>query len=252
MKTKDTANLTKIRKGKLPKHIGVILDGNGRWAQKQGLKRLDGHEKGAEVIINLLDSLLALKIKVVSLYVFSTENWRRPKAEVNGLLSLLDRFVYENRETMLKKGIRLKISGDMNALPKKIQHSLLETIDATARGKKMVANFCLNYGSHDEITRAIFRYHTSLLRLKPKKMLKALENKISYSSFEKFLDTNNLPPVDFLIRTAGEKRLSNFLLLQAAYAELYFTETLWPDFNQAVLLSAIQEYQKRVRKYGGL
>ena len=233
-----------------PVHFAVLcfdlvdLDGNGRWAKSKGLKRLDGHRKGAEAVDNLLDTLLELQIKFVSLYVFSTENWKRPRTEITGLFKLLDEFITKREERMLQKGIKLHISGDLSRIPAKVRIKIENVQNSTAKGKNLTANFCLNYGSKDEILRAAMLCYQQM-------QLKKI-SRISEKMFSQNLDTAGLPDIDLLIRTAGEKRLSNFLLWQSAYAELYFTDTLWPDFSKKDLLAAVVDYQSRIRKFGAI
>ena len=246
--TSKSKNKTALPAGlnpkQIPAHIAVILDGNGRWAKSKGLKRLDGHRKGAEAVDNLLDTLLELQIKFVSLYVFSTENWKRPRTEITGLFKLLDEFITKREERMLQKGIKLHISGDLSRIPAKVRIKIENVQNSTAKGKNLTANFCLNYGSKDEILRAAMLCYQQM-------QLKKI-SRISEKMFSQNLDTAGLPDVDLLIRTAGEKRLSNFLLWQSAYAELYFTDTLWPDFSKKDLLAAIVDYQSRIRKFGAI
>ncbi|RME91701.1 MAG: di-trans,poly-cis-decaprenylcistransferase [Candidatus Hydrogenedentota bacterium] len=240
--------------GQIPKHVAVIMDGNGRWAKKRNLPRSEGHKQGALVLESLFEECIRQNIKVVSLYAFSTENWKRPKSEIKTLFSLLDTFITEKLDTMVKLGVKLFISGDISKLPKRSQKKIETALAKTKKGKKLIANFCINYGSRDEIKRAALLILQS--RLQKIKSLSELEKvqkrKISEKEFSAKLYTKTLPDVDLLIRTAGEKRLSNFMLYQAAYAELYFTETLWPDFNKKELQAAIRFYQSRVRKFGGL
>ncbi len=227
----------------LPQHIAVIMDGNGRWASSRGLKRLDGHRQGAQTLCNLLDVLLELGIPVVSLYAFSTENWRRPRAEITGLFSLLDEFISQNLAIMLEKKIRLLVSGDTSRLPKKSRELITGGLEKTRRNKRLIANFCINYGARDEILRAA-QLAAAASRNR--------SGKFSRRDFEKYLYTAGLPDVDLVIRTAGEKRLSNFLLYQAAYAELYFTDVLWPDFSAQHLQMALEDYRQRTRRFGAV
>ncbi|MCS6985484.1 MAG: polyprenyl diphosphate synthase [Leptospiraceae bacterium] len=228
---------------KIPKHVAVIMDGNGRWATQRGLARLEGHRQGAENIERLLDTLFFYKIPVVSLYAFSTENWRRPQSEVKGLFSLLNEFLEKKLPVFHEKKIQLRVSGELTRLPARSRKAIEKAIEETKSYRRLVANFCINYGAHYEICRAAVLACRDLLCEK---------DKIRPNLFERYLYTAGLPPVDLLIRTGGQKRLSNFLLYQIAYAELYFTDVLWPDFSPGHLEEALVEYNKRTRKFGGL
>ncbi len=250
---------SKIQKSPVPVHIGVIMDGNGRWAKKRGLSRNDGHRKGAEVIDSLLKTASDLGVRVISLYAFSTENWKRPSTEITALFSLLDEFILSKLEKMKSNSIRLKVSGDIKKIPKKSRQLVENAIKETADNKKIILNFCINYGSMDELARAV----TLLIQRRVEKIsakknqwdnsaVKNLQKKVDYTEIRSALDTHDIPDVDLLIRTSGEMRLSNFMLLQSAYAELYFTDTLWPDFSDIHLMQAIEEFQKRNRKFGGI
>jgi len=227
------------------------MDGNGRWAQKKGLSRIEGHRKGTEAVINLLDTSLKLKIPFISLYAFSTENWRRPKIEITGLFNLLNEFITNELADMKKKGVKIMVSGDISKLPQKTKNLIIEAVDETKKQKNITANLCLNYGARDEIHRACETILSQKLEkistLHIKKKIK-----ISEKEFRNCLYTKNIPDVDLLIRTAGEKRLSNFLLYQCAYAEFYFTDVTWPDFNEEEFYNSIIDFQSRTRKYGGL
>ena len=223
------------------------MDGNGRWATEKKMKRADGHKAGAESIINLMDTALELGIETVSLYAFSTENWKRPVTEINSIFSLLIEFIDNKLETIKKKKIRILHSGSRKKLSRKVLQKLDFAIAETAKNKKLNANFCLNYGAKEEIISSFNR-----LTEYRKRHNIPIEKAVTEKDLEKHLYTNMLKPVDLMIRTAGEQRLSNFLLWQSAYAEIYFTNTLWPDFNRESLLNAVEWYDKRVRKFGGL
>lgn len=228
---------------KKPKHIAVIMDGNGRWATSHGKRRTDGHRAGTETVDRLLDHLVAIKIPYVSLYAFSTENWRRPRTEIAALFKLLDEFILTRLDKMLAKGVRIVTSGDITKLPKKTRALLDDAMKKTEHGKKLTANFCLNYGARDEILRAAAQYAAS--RPTSKKPP-------SEKEFRKFFWQPAMPDVDLLVRTAGELRLSNFMLYQAAYAELYFTTKTWPEFGNSDVDAAIAEFARRKRKFGGI
>ena len=226
---------------KVPAHVAIIMDGNGRWAASKDLPRSEGHEKGAGIIEPLMDATLSLGIQVVSLYAFSTENWRRPISEVKGLWSLLEYFFKTKLELINEKGIRILHSGSVKKLPQGIIKTITTAQEYTKSNKKMVLNFCINYGGRDEIINSVNKW-----------MEKSGRGKLTAQKLEKFLYTAQLPDVDLLIRTGGEYRISNFLLWQSAYAELFFTDVLWPDFKPLHLYEAIYEYQQRIRRFGGL
>lgn len=223
------------------------MDGNGRWATAKGLKRTEGHREGSKAIDRLMDSALELGLKNISLYAFSTENWKRPVLEVKAIFDLLIEFIQVRLDTIDAKGIRIYHSGSRKKIPKEALSSIDKAIAKTKNNKKLNINFCLNYGSKDELIHA-FNSAMEDRSKKKKNLLAPLKEK----EFEKYLYTYPLPPVDLLIRTAGEERISNFLLWQIAYSELYFTETLWPDFNRESLVEALQSYENRIRKFGGL
>lgn len=232
---------------KIPHHVAVIMDGNGRWAKERNLSRSEGHKAGAQVIDELLDVAIEYNINVISLYAFSTENWKRPKTEINGLFQLLNYFIKDKLPRMLANDIRMIVSGDIKKLPIASRRLIEDAQAQTAKGKSLTVNFCLNYGSQQEILRA-----ASLVLQERVQKQKNLSAAIKEKEFARYLYTAKLPPVDLLIRTAGEKRLSNFLLYQSAYAELVFTDVLWPNFDRKEFIAAIEEFQNRTRKFGGL
>ena len=237
---------------KLPQHIAVILDGNGRWAKQRNYKRSQGHRAGAERLNELLEFVLDLGIPCVSLYAFSTENWKRPQTEIRSLWKLLDEYFTQNLQRCLDLGIQVRVAGDMRKLPQRTQKQLQGVVSQTARQTKMIANFCINYGAHEEILQACQNVINSRLALYAQKESKRAAAKLTKKEFEKQLYTFNLSPVDLLIRPGGEYRISNFLLWQCAYAELYFSSTLWPDFSAQELWKALLWFQERQRRYGGL
>ena len=228
----------------LPKHIAIIMDGNGRWAKEKGLLRVLGHENGTKSVRTTVESCVSLGIENLTLYAFSTENWNRPKLEVKTLMQLLISSLKKEMDTMQKNEVRLNAIGNLSHLPKKVQQELLQVIEATKANKKMTLTLALSYGSRDEIVNA-----TKQICDKVKNNIISLE-KIDESLINQHLYTQNLPDVDLLIRTSGEKRISNFLLWQIAYAELYFTDVYWPDFENETLYEAIVNYQKRERRFG--
>ncbi|MBO4707998.1 MAG: di-trans,poly-cis-decaprenylcistransferase [Elusimicrobiaceae bacterium] len=219
-----------------PRHIAIIMDGNGRWAKLKKLPRKEGHKEGANSVEAVVQTALKEGIKVLSLYAFSTENWARPKTEVNYLMQLLTDTLSKFTEDKYKD-VKLVFSGRRKSLPIKILNKLDEVIKATAGNKKITLNLCLNYGARQEITDAV------------NKILAQGKRKITESDIEKNL-YQNLPAPDLIIRTSGEERLSNFLLWQAAYSEFYFTKTLWPDFKGGDLQKAISAYNQRDRRFG--
>ena len=219
-----------------PKHIAIIMDGNGRWAKLKNLPRKEGHKEGAASVEAVVQTALEQNIKVLSLYAFSTENWARPKTEVNYLMQLLADTLNKFTEDKYKD-VKLVFSGRRKGLPSKILNKLDEVIQKTAGKRKLTLNLCLNYGARQEITDAV------------NKILAQGKTKITESDIEKNL-YQNLPAPDLIIRTSGEERLSNFLLWQAAYSEFYFTKTLWPDFKGGDLLKALTAYTQRERRFG--
>ena len=236
--------ITQIDKKKLPKHLAVIMDGNGRWAKKQGLFRTFGHENGTKAVREIVEACAALPIPYLTLYAFSTENWNRPKIEVDTLMKLLVSSLKSEIKTLLDNQIKLNAIGNLDALPKKARRELLDVIEKTKSNTRMTLTLALSYGSREEIIKTIKEISD-----------KVKNNLISPSSIDEsvinnHLYTQNLPDVDLLIRTSGEQRISNFLLWQIAYAELYFTETLWPDYTKNHLFEAILNYQNRERRFG--
>jgi undecaprenyl diphosphate synthase len=237
---KNYKNLLDMKK--MPKHVAIIMDGNGRWAKKRSLPRAEGHRKGAEVVENLMDAALSLNLKVISLYAFSTENWARPKSEINTLWRLAEYFFKTNIEKIKSKGIRVRHAGALEELPSSTRKMIERSVEETRHNTRIVLNFCLNYGGRQEILRAVNRW--ALARKSGEKM--------SIDRMNTHLDTEGLPDVDLMIRTSGECRISNFLLWQIAYAELIFTKVLWPDFTPHHLYKMIYEYQQRERRFGGI
>ena len=228
----------------LPKHIAIIMDGNGRWAKSRGKIRAFGHENGTKSVRTTVENCVKLGIEHLTLYAFSTENWKRPKLEVKTLMRLLISSLKKEIKTLQKNNIRLNAIGDIKTLPTKVYNELMHVIDATKSNTKMTLNLALSYGSRDELTQMVRKIGEKI-----KNNIISSE-KIDESVINQHLYTRNLPDVDLLIRTSGEQRLSNFLLWQIAYAELYFTEVFWPDFSDEDLYKAIASYQKRERRFG--
>jgi undecaprenyl diphosphate synthase len=222
------------------------MDGNGRWAQAHGLSRSEGHRHGAGTVEKIVRDARDLGIKFLTLYAFSTENWRRPKSEVLTLMRYLLEFLNTRENQMLSDGVRLLAIGQISRLPSSVQKALARVIENTSSCPQITLVLALSYGGRDEIIRAVQR--AASLVSKHKLKIKG----ITESGFHEFLDTRGIPDPDIIIRTAGEQRLSNFLLWQSAYAEFYYTPVLWPDFDREDLMSAVAEYQRRERRYGGL
>jgi undecaprenyl diphosphate synthase len=236
--------IEKINKDNLPKHLAIIMDGNGRWAKQKGLLRAFGHENGTKSVRLTVETCAKLGIKNLTLYAFSTENWNRPKLEVDTLMKLLISSLKNELQTLLDNNIRLNSIGNLEMLPKSAQKELLDVIKKTEKNSRMVLTLALSYGSREEIISAIKKISD-----KVKNNIISLDS-IDESIINQHLYTHNLPDVDLLIRTSGEHRISNFLLWQIAYAELYFTDVLWPDFKEDDLYEAIISYQKRERRFG--
>ncbi len=232
----------------LPRHVAVIMDGNGRWAQKHHLPRIAGHRQGVEALREIIKVTSELDIEYLTLYAFSTENWKRPQTEVNGLMSLLVEYLQKEVKTLLENGVRIRVLGDITALPADARKEVSSAVRRTQHNQKLKVNIAINYGSRIEIIRAI----KSLIQDVESGLVKS--NAIDEALLAGYLDTHDIPDPDLLIRTSGEYRLSNFLLYQLAYTELYFTENdlFWPDFNRSVYLRILKEYQNRQRRYGGL
>ncbi len=228
----------------LPKHIAIIMDGNGRWAKQQGMLRAFGHENGTKSVKQTVEACAELGVENLTLYAFSTENWNRPKLEVETLMKLLVSSLKKEISTLQKNNIKLAAIGNLNSLPKKVYKELIEVIEQTKGNTRMTLTLALSYGSREELLNTVKE-----ISLKVKNNIISLE-KIDESIINEHLYTHNLPDVDLLIRTSGEQRVSNFLLWQIAYAELYFTSVLWPDFTKQHLYEAIIEYQKRERRFG--
>lgn len=233
-----------INKNKLPQHLAVIMDGNGRWAKRKGLVRVKGHEKGAKTVKKVVEACAELNIPFLTLYAFSTENWNRPKIEVELLMKLLVNSLKKELKTLQKNNIKLAAIGNLDALPNKIHEKLLEVIEKTKNNNRMTLTLALSYGAREEIIKSIKE-----ISHKVKNNIISHEN-IDESLINTHLYTQNLPDVDLLIRTSGERRISNFLLWQIAYAELYFTDILWPDYTKDNLYEAIINYQNRERRFG--
>lgn len=236
--------LDTINKDNLPKHLAIIMDGNGRWAKKQGLLRAFGHEKGTKSVRVTVETCAKLGIENLTLYAFSTENWNRPKLEVDTLMKLLINSLKNELETLEKNNIQLNCIGNIDLLPAKAKAALLSVIEKTKNNNRMTLTLALSYGSREELLNVV-----KIISEKVKNNIISIDN-IDESIINEHLYTRNLPDVDLVIRTSGEHRISNFLLWQIAYAEFYFTDVLWPDFKEDDLYAAIISYQKRERRFG--
>jgi len=234
----------RITKNKLPEHIAVIMDGNGRWARKKGNKRIFGHRNGIVAVRETVEGCAELGIKYLTLYAFSTENWNRPKLEVDALMSLLVTSLHNENETLMDNNVKLLVIGNINSLPKDVKLQLKETIKNTSLNTGLTLILALSYGGRWEITEAVKLIASDIMNKK------ISINDIKSDTIIGYLQTFNIPDPELLIRTSGEFRISNFLLWQIAYTELYFTNTLWPDFRKNDLYLALIDYQKRERRFG--
>ena len=233
-----------IIRERLPKHIAIIMDGNGRWAKERGKLRIEGHRQGAESVRAALESCCDLGIEYLTLYAFSVENWKRPEDEVQDLMKLLLSFLKKHTKDLLKNKTRLHTIGDITRLPEEVQKQIQDSKDATAdfKGRNLV--LALNYGSRQEVCDAVKKYCAAV------ESGKESSSDLTWEKLDSYLHTNEIPDPDLLIRTSGEMRISNFLLLQSAYAEVYFTDTYWPDFRREHLVKALLSYQQRERRFG--
>lgn len=234
-----------IAENKSPlRHLAIIMDGNGRWAKKQGLPRISGHHQGVQTVIRVVDECVKVGISYLSLFAFSSENWGRPRQEVDALMELLLQFLSSQRQKMLDGGIRLRVIGDRSRLSESVCRALVDAETETAAGKTLTMILALSYGGRDEILRAAKRLAEQVSQGRAD--LESFDDK----QFASLLDTREIPEPDLLIRTSGEKRISNFFLWQAAYAEFYFTDVLWPDFDAQELHKALEDYLQRKRRFG--
>jgi undecaprenyl diphosphate synthase len=229
---------------KLPNHVAVIMDGNGRWAKKHFLSRIKGHEKGSEAVRTIVRTCREIGIPYLTLYAFSTENWQRPKSEVDALMSLLKRFLKSEQKELLDNDIRLHVIGQLERLPQDVQQALHETINLTAKNSALQMNLALSYGSRAEIVRMVQEL------AKKSKSGQIDPEAITPEIVAEHLFTKGMPDPDLLIRTSGEMRISNFLLWQIAYTEIYVTPTLWPDFGKEEFLRILKDFQSRERRFG--
>jgi undecaprenyl diphosphate synthase len=244
LKKEILAEIKSIKtKGEIPKHIAIIMDGNGRWAKKKGLPRVAGHQRGIETVREIVEACVNLGVQYLTLYTFSTENWKRPRTEVSTLMRLIVKSLRDETDELHANNIRLTTIGNLSSLPEAVQAELQDAFEKTKDNNRMVLNLALSYSGRWEITEAI------------KQIAEEAKNGLDLDSITEetigsYLTTKNMPDPDLMIRSGGEFRVSNFLLWQIAYSEIYVTETLWPKFNSSTLLEAIRDYQKRERRYG--
>jgi len=236
----------KIDVNRLPKHIGIIMDGNGRWAKKRGLPRTAGHREGVKRVTEIVEAAYNLNVQYLSLYAFSTENWKRPKNEIETLMKLLIQYIDKEIEKIHNNNIKVQTMGDLSKLPLPVIKEVNRAIELTKNNTKMVLNIGLNYGGRDEIIRAVKNI------LDDFKLGKIKKEDINEENFKNYLYTKDIPDLDLLIRPSGELRLSNFMLYQVAYTEFWFSDIYWPDFKEKHLYQAIIDYQKRDRRFGGV
>lgn len=228
----------------LPRHVAIIMDGNGRWARARGLPRVMGHRAGIKSVRAVVEAAREAGVEVLTLYAFSVENWKRPPAEVSTLMRLLNEYLRRELSNLMRNEIRLNVLGDREGLPKLVQQQLARVMENTASNDRMILNLALNYGARAEILQAVRQVAEQVKagKLKP--------GQVDEELFSRFLYTDGQPDPDLLIRTSGEQRISNFLLWQISYAELYLTPKLWPDFGKADFLKALSEFQRRERRFG--
>ena len=231
---------------KIPQHVAIILDGNGRWAKSKGMPRNYGHAQGRKNVEKICEEAWRMGIKYLTVYAFSTENWNRPKEEVNALMKLLRNYMKTCLKTAAKNDMKVRVIGDITKLDEDIQKRILELEEATKNNGGLNFQIAINYGSRDEITRAVRALAEDV------KKGKLMPEEVDETCIEKYLDTHDIPDPDLLIRTSGEQRLSNYLLWQLAYTEFYFTDVPWPDFTKQELEKAIEQYNSRDRRYGGV
>ena len=229
----------------VPRHIAIILDGNGRWAKKRALPRTAGHAVGAETFRKIALHCRDIGVDYLTVYAFSTENWKRPEEEVRTIMRLLDKYLHEAIDTMERDHMKMKVFGDVAGLPKELQDLVAETNEISKRYEGFQANICLNYGGRAEIVHAAERYAADRLEGK-------VEGPLTEERFSGYLYSSGIPDPDLLIRPGGEQRISNFLLWQCAYSEFYFTDVLWPDFSAEELDRAVEAFRRRDRRYGGV
>lgn len=229
---------------KIPRHLGIILDGNGRWAKKRNKKRTEGHKVGSERVVDITRFANDIGIEYLSVYAFSTENWKRPKTEINAIMDLLNIFIKNYLQELNENNVKLQIMGDIDSLPYANKKAVQYAVYTTRKNTGLVLNIGLNYGGRQEL---VYAFNNILDGIKKGKI-----DKIDEETIYNNLYTKDFPELDLLIRTGGELRISNFMIYQLAYSEMYFTDTLWPDFDRNELIKAIEDYTNRDRRYGGI
>lgn len=229
-----------VNKCRIPEHVAIIMDGNGRWAKKRGLPRVMGHKQGAQNVTNIVEAASKLGIKYLTLFTFSVENWRRPQTEINALMNLFEQVLSEKLPGLIKNNVKLNLIGDLSAIRKSTCHKFEEAIQKTSQNSGLILTIALNYSGRDDIIRAINRIISDGIK------------SVDEETFSSYLDTAKLPDPELIVRTSGEARISNFLLWQIAYSEVYFSETLWPDFTEKDLDDAVKDFQNRDRRFGGV
>jgi undecaprenyl diphosphate synthase len=241
-----TSDECKIDKSRIPDHVAIIMDGNGRWAEKRGLPRIAGHRAGVKTVDKIMEDAVSIGIKILTLYTFSTENWKRPKYEVSALMELLYKNLLSKKNRLLENDVKLRISGDVSGFPDSVKKELDTTISATEKCSGMTMNLALGYSGRAEIVKAA----QALAKLSMRGDIDP--DSIDETLFAQYLSTRELPDPDLVIRTSGEYRISNFLLWQSSYSEFYFTTLYWPEFDRTELVKAILTFQARDRRFGGL
>lgn len=236
--------MEELDRDRLPRHLAIIMDGNGRWAQERMLKRIIGHQRGVETVRTVVQESSALGIRYLTLFAFSSENWLRPKSEVRSLMALLKKYISRETPLLMKQQIRFNVIGDLDELPPDVREAVESTIQKTSSNEGMVLTLALSYGSRKEIVRAVKQIAADIA------CGKAGASEVDEGFLSRYLYTSAIPDPDLLIRTSGEMRISNFLLWQIAYAELYFTDVNWPDFGKEEFYKALSNYQARERRYG--
>ncbi|MCD5322716.1 MULTISPECIES: isoprenyl transferase [Pontibacillus] len=245
-KKKASSESIQLDRTNIPRHVAIIMDGNGRWAKKRGLPRVAGHKEGMNVVKKIVRRATDLNVGVLTLYAFSTENWKRPKNEVEFIMKLPDEFLNTYLPELIENNVRVQTIGHIEKLPPHTKKAVENAKDQTKRNTGLILNFALNYGGRDEIVQAVRQVAKDVIDENEDPSI------ISEEMIESHLYTHTLPDPDLLIRTSGEQRLSNYLLWQLAYAEFWFTEVLWPDFDEGQFEKALHDYQKRKRRYGGV
>jgi len=246
IKTKQTENNSQDELENIPSHIAIIMDGNGRWAKKRNMPRVAGHRAGVKAVNRVVKAAVKYNVEVLTLYAFSTENWKRPRSEIDFLMKLPKEYLHTYLPDLLENNVRIATIGDCEALPTHTKEAVQYAVDQSKDNDGLLLNFALNYGGRTEIVHAVKQIINDFDQSKI--AIDSLDEQL----FSKYLHTGNVADPDLLIRTSGEKRLSNFLLWQLAYAEFWFTDVLWPDFDEEVFIQALKDYQQRRRRYGGV